>query len=213
MNRKKTALISSIMILMFVSGFVAATFLNHEQHLIQSREEFANRNTVTLDLMKSVPDDSLVANGWKYIGVENGKYHYQYVTHNVIMNAGQNWMVSMVTGNAPGGRAVYIALGTSAGAASRTDVSIAGGELGTAGLTRVQAAYTAIGAAVGGTVTWTFVHTFTAGAAASTVQVAGLFTTTGANSPQIWAESTFAACNLATNDTLQITWTFVSQGA
>jgi hypothetical protein len=133
------------------------------------------------------------------------------MTHNKIMNAGQNWMSSLISGLGGGGKISYIALGTNAVAPSATDVSLIGGEL-INDLARAQIASTAKGAASGGTVTWTGVYTFTATAAVNSVQIAGFFTTTGANSPVMFAETTFAAVNLASGDTLTITWTIVSGG-
>jgi len=109
------------------------------------------------------------------------------------MNAGQNWQAALLTGGSAAGKTVYIALGAGAGAPSATDTSLAGGELNS-GLQRVAAQATLIGAAAAGTVTYTLINTFTyTGASQQTnVNVAGLFTTTGANSPTMWAETTFA---------------------
>lgn len=195
----------------FLIGLVGGTALVHQNYVMQARESFAYQNPVTVDLWKRAPDNSLVPAGWLYLGLEAQGYHYQFQSHNKIMNAGQNWMGSLLPGLGGAGKISYIALGTNAVAPSATDVSLIGGELA-ADLARAQAAYTAKGAAAGGTVTWTLVHTFTATAAVNSVQIAGLFTTTGANSPIIFAETTFAAVNLASGDTLTLTWTLSSGG-
>lgn len=211
--------LAALLITVGISGFVLGTVFTYQTNQILARDSFAYSNPVTVDLWKAVPDNSLVPNGWAYLGMVNGKYHYQIQSHNHIMNAGQNWQNSLITGAAGGGRLVYIALGTTAYGA-QTDVSLPGGELVAANgnLQRVSAQATNIGAAGSGSLTMTLIETFTATGAVNGVDLAGLFagTFTQANSPTLWAETTFAdlvnfikgcqsgTVNLASGDTLTI---------
>ena len=219
-----------ILVALFVSiaitGFVLGTAFTYQVRQINARESFAQNNPVTVDVYKKVQDNSLVDGGWKYLGViPDGRYHYQINTHNHIMNVGQNWMSSLITGKGGAGPGiVYIALGIG-NTGGYTDASLTGGDLTSGGLIRAAAQATNMGAAVSGTVAWTLVNTFTCLTAVNNVDLAGVYTTLGsANQPTLFAETTFAAVNLAsgvfsghnvleTINTLTITWSFTSGGA
>ena len=196
-----------------LSSFILGTAVTYQINQIQARESFAFANPVIVDVYKQAQDSSLLANGWAYLGESPLGYHYQINTRNHIMNAGQNWMSSLIAKGAGAGTLAYIALGT-ANTGGYTDASLTGGELTSGGLVRVAAQATGMNAAGAGTVTWSLVNTFTCLTATNNVDLAGLFTNTGTNSPTLFAETTFAAVkltsqklvgtNLASGDTLTI---------
>lgn len=217
MNRnllKDRKVLAAIIVIACISSFVMGTAVTYQVRQIQARESFAFANPVVVDVYKQAQDNSLIANGWNYLGVDPLGFHYQISTRNHIMNAGQTWMSSLLAKGAGDGTLVYIALGHGDTGAA-TDPSLAGGEIATAGLARGAAAVTGMNAAGAGTVTWSLVKTFTCLTAINGVDLAGLFTTVGANTPTLFAETTFAdlvslmvyqsgTVNLASGDTLTI---------
>ena len=208
-SRRQTSAITAFVMLALVVGFVGGTFYREEQYNLELREDFANKNHVVINVVKGVQDDSLLANGWTFVGFTvDGRYHYQYVSTNVIVNAGQNWAQGQISGTPSASlKAVYIGLSESSSAPSYTDTTIPT-ELTANGLSRATGTYTS-GTAASGDISWKVEYTWTASAAA-TVCKAGLFVTSGYNATPMYAENTFAAVTLASNDTISLTWWIVS---
>jgi hypothetical protein len=227
-KHKRVAIIAAVMVMVAISSFVVGSALQYQRNQIAMRETYAYKNPVILDVLKHAPDNSLVAEGWTYIGqAPDGRYHYKFISRNHIMNAGQNWQNSFITGAAGAGTLKWIELGTTDWS-GYADVSVQGGNIMSSfsqtGKLAVQ--NTAIGAAGSGTLTFTLIATFTADAAITGVDLAGLTagTFTQVQSPTLWAETTFAAVTMASGDrewnlvsnplqTLTITWTVTSGGA
>ncbi len=131
--------------------------------------------------------------------VRGGAEIYHYEDHNLITNAGKNFIASQL-GNATGASASYIALSNNTASPSVTDTILAG-EFTSGGLQRAQGTYSH----TADTDNWTISKTFTATASATGVQKAGLFTASSGGT--MMAENTFSSVNLANGDTLTITWT------
>lgn len=225
-RQQRLALIAAVMVAVSISSFVIGTAIQYQRTQISMRESYAFRNPVLVDLYKHTPDQSLIAEGWNYIGqTADGLYHYRFVSHNHIINAGQNWQNSFILGSAGAQTLKWIELGTTDWS-GYTDVSVQGGNIMSSfsQTAKVAVQTTAIGAAGGGTLTFTLIATFTADAAITGVDLAGLSagTFTQVQSPTLWAETTFAAVKpiltmgtfMASGDTLTIapigavtTWT------
>ena len=224
-----------IMVTFILVAFIAGAMTTYQRNQIMARESFSYSNPVIIDMYKVNADPQMVANGWTYLGQNaQGRYHYQWIGHNHIINGGQNWQNSLITGLGGAGKIVYIALSTGT-YGSQADTSLQGGELGS-GLARTQAQATLINAAGSGSITFTLINTFTYTGAAiqSNVQLAGLFTSSPIGTGTLWAETTFAdlvnlivyrseTVNLSSGDTLTINyvgashvgraWTITSGGS
>jgi hypothetical protein len=122
--------------------------------------------------------------------------------HNLLTNAGRDWMHAQVYTNAAAGTrgSGFIALTETAitPAASNTTLS---GEITTNGLARADATESHSA----GTNSSTIQHTFTASAAFSTVQGSALFNASSAGT--MTHINTFTSTALANGDQLQVTWT------
>ena len=130
-----------------------------------------------------------------------GHLVYSQITHNLITNAGKDFISAQIGSTTPGvNGANYIALTTDTAAANAADTTLTS-EISTGGLVRAQGTY----AHTTGTNTYTISKTFTASATFTGVDKAGLFT--ASSSGTMLAESTFSSVNLVSGDTLAITWT------
>jgi hypothetical protein len=148
----------------------------------------------------------MMLKGWQPVGIgPQGGLIWRYVSHNIVTNAGQNFTQHKLFNSGAGTPttfAQYIALSTDATAPAYTDTSLLG-EITTGGLARAQATFTA-GTASLGDVTARLSVTFTATAAFTGVQKAGLFT--AATGGVLFAENTFPPVNLQSGDQLTINW-------
>ena len=147
--------------------------------------------------------ESLGATGYVVISVvRDGNEIYHYEDHNLITNAGRNFIAQELGDSANAGTAAaeYIAVSTNVDAPAATDTTLTG-EIASGGLERAQGTF----AHVADTDSWTISNTFTASAGHTAVQKAGLFT--AASSGTMMAENTFSSVNLASGDQLTITWT------
>jgi len=152
--------------------------------------------------------------------VRDGNEIYHYEEHNLITNAGRNFIALQLgdtTGLGTNG-ANYIGLSTNSKATALTDTCISTTDGGTTsaeitgdGLVRSQGAF----AHTADTDTWTITEQFTASGAGHTgVERAGLFTAAangdtcaGSNDGVMVAGNSFSSVNLASGDQLTITWT------
>jgi len=132
--------------------------------------------------------------------VRDGNEIYHYEDHNLITDAGKDFISTELGGTGTTASAQYIALSSDATAPAATDTTLAG-EIGASGLQRAIGAYSH----TVGTDNWTISKTFTATGSLTAVQKAGLFTASSAGT--MMAENTFASVNLANGDQLTITWT------
>lgn len=132
--------------------------------------------------------------------VRNGLEVYHHEDHNLITNAGKDFIAAQIGSTSPGANgANYIALTNTAITPAAGDTTLSG-EITLNGLARAQGAYSH----TGGTNTYTESKTFTATASQS-AQAAGLFTASSAGT--MMAENTFTSVSLANGDQLTITWT------
>lgn len=145
--------------------------------------------------------DSVGPYGYVVVTVtRDGQEIYRNEDHNLITNAGKDFISAQIGSLSPGTNgANYIALTNTAITPAAGDTTLAG-EITLNGLGRAQGAY----AHTNGQSTFTITKTFTATGAQS-AQAAGLFTASSAGT--MMAENTFTAVSLATNDQLTITWT------
>jgi hypothetical protein len=146
--------------------------------------------------------DSVGPHGYVVVTVDReGQEIYRYENHNLITNAGKDFISAQIGSTSPGSNgANYIALTTNAAAPAATDTTLTG-EITTGGLQRQQGVY----AHTNGQSTFTISKTFTANATQTNVQKAGLFTASSGGT--MMAENTFSPVSLAANDQLTITWT------
>lgn len=123
--------------------------------------------------------------------------------HNLFVNAGRDFLsAQMFTNTSAGTRgAGFIALTENGTAPAASDTTLTS-EISTNGLERADATTKSHSA---GATTTVIEHTFTAGAAFSTVQKSGLFN--AASSGTLVCENTFTSTALSTNDQIKITWT------
>ena len=166
------------------------------------------------------PDQTLVANGWKpigyacqaanpqQIGLGFGStvcgYKYKTASHNLITNAGIDWLACLINRGTNTCDMTnidkYIALSADATAPAVTDTTVAS-ELTTNGLGRAAGTY----AHTNGTATYTEVNTFTATGTQASIQKSGLLTKLAVGT--LVFENTFSSTNVISGDTLQVTWT------
>lgn len=146
--------------------------------------------------------DSVGPHGYVTVSVvRDGQEIYHHEDHNVITDAGKDFISAQLGSTSPGGNgANYIALSSNAGGASATHTALAG-EITTGGLERTQGDY----AHATGEDTFAVTETFTATGDHTDVQLAGLFTASSGGT--MMAENTFTPVSLANGDQLTITWT------
>jgi len=149
-----------------------------------------------------VTTDSVGPHGYVTVSVvRDGQEIYHHEDHNVITDAGKDFISAQLGSTSPGTNgANYIALSSDTGGADAADTTLAA-EITTGGLARSQGDY----AHTGGEDTFTVTETFTASATHTDVQLAGLFTASSAGT--MMAENTFTSVSLANGDQLTITWT------
>jgi len=151
--------------------------------------------------------------------VRDGNEIYRYEDHNLITNAGRNFIAQELGDNTTSSTSVgrYIGLSTDTKATALTDTCISttdGGttsaEITTNGLVRQSGNY----AHTANTDNWTISKTFTATGSFTGVTRAGLFTAAangdtcaGGNDGTMIAGNSFSSVNLASGDQLTITWT------
>jgi hypothetical protein len=146
--------------------------------------------------------DSVGPHGYVTVSViRDGQEVYHHEDHNLITNAGKDFISAQIGSTSPGNNgANYIALTTTSITPAAGDTTLAG-EITGGGLQRAQGTY----AHSNGQNTFTVTRTFTAGQTFTNVQGAGLFT--ASSSGTMMAENTFTAVTLQNNDQLTITWT------
>jgi hypothetical protein len=146
--------------------------------------------------------DSVGPHGYVVVTVtRDGNEIYRHEEHNLITNAGKDFISAQIGSTAPGSNgANYIALTTTSLNLAASDTTLAG-EITSGGLARAQGTY----AHTNGQNTFTVTKTFTASQAFTNVQGAGLFTASSTGT--MMAENTFTSVSLANNDQLTITWT------
>jgi hypothetical protein len=146
--------------------------------------------------------DRLEPHGYVIVSImRGGNEIYHYEDHNLITNAGKDFISAQLGSTSPGvNGANYIALSSNSVAPAATDTTLTG-EIASGGLSRAQGTYSH----TTGAGSYTITHTFTASSSHTDVQKAGLFTASSGGT--MMAESTFTAATLANNDTLTITWT------
>jgi len=133
---------------------------------------------------------------------ECGTIVYQSTSHNLVTNAGLNWLADIMSNTSTPSvntQCNYIALTNTAITPGATDTTLSG-EIVTNGLQRAQGTYTHTANAT----TYTISKTFTATGAQS-AQAGGVFTASSGGT--MCFEDTFSPATLATSDTLQVTWT------
>jgi len=211
MDKQRRTILVALFLAVTISTIVVGTSFVQKERELQIRSQLAYQNPVTIDLWKIAADPDIMARGWSFLGLEmkNGimQYHYQYKSQNIVTTAGLTWLYTRER-NSGAGDLAYIALSTDATAPARGDTSLIGGEVQSGGLTRASGVIAGSGLAGTTAYVFTIVYTFTALTLCSSIQKAGLFSTLGtANQPTMFADTTFAAVNLAVSDTLTITWT------
>lgn len=165
--------------------------------------------------------DSVGPHGYVVVTVtRDGNEIYRHEDHNLITNAGKDFISTQLGSTAPGANgANWIGLSTNTKAPSALDTCISTTDGGTTsaeidtggGLDRLQATY----AHTAGTNTYTETRLFTADATYTSVQKAGLFTANvggantclGGDDGTMMAENTFTPVTLNSGDQLTITWT------
>jgi hypothetical protein len=146
--------------------------------------------------------ESITAKGYVAVSIiRDGQEIYHYESHNLITNAGKDFIAAQVGSTSPGTNgANYIALSSNSAAPAATDTSLTG-EINTNGLNRAQGTYSH----TAGTNTFTVSKTFTATGTVTDVQKTGLFTASSGGT--MVAENTFATADLISGDQLTVTWT------
>lgn len=152
--------------------------------------------------VSNVTTDSFPVHGYVTVSVlRDGQEIYHHEDHNLITNAGKDFISAQIGSTAPGANgANYIALSTTDVTPAGGDTTLAG-EITTGGLERAQGTY----AHTNGQSTYTITKTFTASATHTNVRSAGLFT--AASSGTMLAINEFTPVSLASGDQLTITWT------
>lgn len=147
-------------------------------------------------------NDLLSASGYVVVSViRDGKEIYHYEDHNLITDAGKDFISNQIGSTSPGSNgANYIALSTDSTAPDAGDTTLTG-EISGSGLDRVQGTYSH----TAGENTFTIQNLFTATGAVNGIQKTGLFT--AASGGTMVAENTFSSVNLISDDQLTVTWT------
>jgi len=159
-------------------------------------------NIVAATNVTVTPSSSLSVSGQVRVTVvRDGKIIFDETNHNLITNAGKDFIAQQVGSTSPATNgANYIALSADSTTPSASDTTLTG-EITSGGLARAQGTYSH----TAGTNTFTIQKTFTATASFTGVQKSGLFT--ASTSGTLVAENTFSPVNLISGDQLQITWT------
>lgn len=155
--------------------------------------------------------EQLRPHGYVTVSVfRDGQEIYHYEDHNLITEVGMDFIADQI-GNTPGTAAAnWIALSSDSTAPAAGDTTLQG-EITTGGLQRAQGTFTQ--GTGGERDTWTISKTFNANGTHTDVRKAGLFTAGVTGTPGngnddgiMVAENTFSGVNLASGDTLTITW-------
>jgi hypothetical protein len=146
--------------------------------------------------------DGIPASGYVVVSVvRHGNEIYHYEDHNLITNAGLDFISSQIGSTSTGANgANYIALSSDSTAPAATDTTLTG-EISGSSLDRAQGTYSH----TAGTNTFTVQKVFTASGTVSAIQKTGLFTASSAGT--MMAENTFSSVNLISGDQLTVTWT------
>lgn len=153
------------------------------------------------DSMNDGITESINAEGYVVVSiVRDGNEIYHYESHNLITNAGKDYISSQIGSTSQSSGANYIALSSDTGSPSSSDTTLAS-EITTNGLARAQGTYSH----TAGTNTFTVSKQFTATGTVTGVQKTGLFTASSAGT--MMAENTFTSANLISGDQLTVTWT------
>jgi hypothetical protein len=147
-------------------------------------------------------NEDIPAKGYVTVSVvRQGTEVYHYEDHNLITNAGKDFISAQIGSTSPGANgANYIALSDDSGAPAATDTTLTG-ELAGNGLDRAQGTYSH----TAGTNTFTVQKVFTASGTVSAIQKTGLFSASSGGT--MMAENTFSSVNLISGDQLTVTWT------
>jgi hypothetical protein len=130
-------------------------------------------------------------------------HFYHHEGSNVITTIGKDWIAQQLGGAPSANASKWISLSLNAGPPLVGWTQITA-ELNEGGLTRALGDYSH----TGGSSNWTITETFTATAAHSSVQLTGLqWDSTPESNNNLLAANTFAAVDLAIDDSLTITWT------
>ncbi|MGI0019187.1 MAG: hypothetical protein ACREAY_01810 [Nitrososphaera sp.] len=156
--------------------------------------------------------DSVGPHGYVVVTVtRDGNEVYRHEDHNLITNAGKDFISAQIGSTTPAGNgANFIALTTTAVTPAAGDTALAG-EITSGGLSRGTAGTYAH---TNGQSTFTVTKQFSATATHTNVQSAGLFTAAVTGTPgaggddgTMMAENTFSSVTLQNGDQLTITWT------
>jgi hypothetical protein len=205
---------------------IAMTMVASSVLLLPSQAPTPNVHYTLFKIGQTSVDQSLVASGWKPVGygcqaatpsqVSLGYgsnvcgYSYTTATHNLITTGGIDWLACVMVPRTTThclGVDKYIALSTDATAPAASDCGLGSnactltGETNGLQLTRTAGAY----AHTNGSATYTLINTFTASGSFTGVQKSALFNE--ASSGAMIFENTFSSTNMASGDTLQVTWT------
>lgn len=147
-------------------------------------------------------NEAIPAKGYVTVTVvRQGTEVYHYEDHNLITNAGKDFISAQIGSSSPGANgANYIALSSDSTAPAATDTTLTG-EISGSGLDRAQGTYSH----TAGTNTFTVQKVFTASGTVSAIQKTGLFS--ASSSGTMMAENTFSSVNLISGDQLTVTWT------
>jgi hypothetical protein len=147
-------------------------------------------------------EEMMEATGYVTVSViRDGNEIYHYEDHNLITDAGRDFILQQIGGTADTATAQFIGLSSDTNAPAADDTELAG-EIDNGGLARSQGTFEQ---GTGDDAdSFTITETFNATAAHSGVQKAGLFTASSGGT--MVAENEFSSVNLANGDQLTITW-------
>jgi hypothetical protein len=178
------------------------------KHKLKSREEKRLAGYVTVRVRRAErdprdPSQPLRDGQGKIIYRTDWKFVTK-LKDNLLTNGGRDFVHAQVLTNTSAGTrgAGYIAVSVNTGGANASHTAVAG-EIASGGLSRADATTKTHSA---GTNTTQFIHTFTASAGHTDVQLAG--TLNAASVGTLLHENTFTATTLANGDGLEITWNF-----
>jgi len=171
------------------------------------RENFAMKDRVLKDTGKDLHDSHIDLRGWFEIDhIRDGQIIDHRLVNNVITNAGLAEVAGLINSDQAGSLTAfdYIAIGTGTTAASASDTQLEAEIVGSGGERRGGADVT--GTRVTTTVTndtsqWVTTFSFTGSFA---VTESGVFNQ--ASGGTMLSRQTFSAINVASGDSLQITW-------
>lgn len=150
----------------------------------------------------TAPEDSIGPHGYVVVSAKHadGSEFYHEESHNVITNAGKDFISAQVGGAGGTATAQWIGISNDTGVISASHTTLTG-EYTTTGLSRAQGTY----AHTAGQNTFKITNTFTSTGTANGLVKAGLFT--AASSGTMLAENNFTSVSLSNGDQLTITWT------